>query len=113
MTKIYCDSSFHEACVVVEGNDPEIIPYRETVTVNEGEYLAVIAALMTAIKLGLTNVTIFSDSQLVVNQMNGVWKCRKLHLLKLRRIARDFQAVLGASLVWIPREENLAGKVLE
>ena len=43
--KIYCDSSTRAACYVIEGQEPVITPYPELVTVNVGEYLAVLLAL--------------------------------------------------------------------
>ena len=80
--KIYCDSSTQEACLVPEGRDPIIVPYDEPVTNNVGEYKAVILALKWAedsAHSGDLNVSILTDSLLVVNQVNGVWKCKKEH----------------------------------
>jgi len=112
--KIYCDSSLKEACFVPEGQEPHIIPYLEPVTVNVGEYKAVILALEWAKERKVGEVEILADSQLVVRQVTGNWKCKKAHLLPYRdkviRFLRDFGSL---TFTWIPREENLAGKVLE
>ena len=116
MTKIFCDSSTREACYVIEGQEPVITPYPKPVTVNVGEYRSVILALEKAIHLKLEQVLLLTDSLLVVNQVRGAWKCRKEHLLPLRDRIRelllfgfDYEAIVR----WVPREENIAGKVLE
>jgi len=117
--RIYCDSSVKEACLVVEGQEPKIVSYPEAVTVNVGEYRAVLLALEEANYQHLVKATILTDSLLVVNQVNGVWRCKKKHLLPYRDKVRDillhmsFVPARKYSLNWIPREENLAGKVLE
>jgi len=116
--KIYCDSSTKEACIVIEGQEPISRSYPKPVTNNTGEYIAVILALMTSLDRNLTVVEILTDSQLVVNQVGGAWQCRKKHLLPLRDKARALLTFANLSpryiysLSWIPREENLAGKVL-
>ena len=110
---IYCDSSTNEACYVIEGQDPIITPYPKTVTVNVGEYLAVILALKEAKRLKLKQFMLMTDSQLIVNQTNGAWKCRKAHLLPYRDRVRELLSELGADLAWVRREVNLAGLVLE
>ena len=111
--KIYCDSSTKEACIVVEGQSPLIVPYRWTVTVNIGEYLAVIEALYLALALRLEQVEILTDSQLVVRQVQDRWKCRATHLKALRdKTRRLAQSFCSCQFVWIPREKNPAGGVL-
>jgi ribonuclease HI len=114
VTEIFCDSSLSEYCLVAPNLDPIVCPYFEPVTVNVGEYKAVIAALELAYKsFGREEVEILSDSKLVVNQINGEWECRKEHLKELLKIARSLKDMTGAKLSWISREQNLAGKVLE
>jgi ribonuclease HI len=110
---VYCDSSIREACVVVEGQEPTIIPYDKVVTNNVGEYKAVIEALNIARNRHLNQVVIYTDSLLVVNQVSGEWKCRKPHLLPFRDQVRSFLATRGAKLRWCPREDNLAGLVFD
>ena len=87
--KVYCDSSAKEACYVIEGESPCIVPYLEPVTVNEGEYMAVICALKACLDQEIKNVELLTDSQLIANQVNGKWECRKEHLAKLRNQARS------------------------
>ena len=110
--KVYVDSSTKKACFVFEGQEPITVPYPEPVTVNVGEYKAVIAALGEAVRRQLGHVDLFTDSQLVVEQVKGNWKCCKMHLLPLRDYARTLLRLVEGTIQWIPREENIAGKVL-
>jgi len=117
--RIYCDSSHTEACFVVEGQEPVIVSYLEVVTNNVGEYKAVILVLEYAKVCELEDIEVFTDSEFVVNQVRGydkhgqIWKRCKPHLLPYRDKTRQLVRLLNAKLDWIPREENLAGKVLE
>lgn len=111
--KIYCDSSTREACFILEGQEPINFLYPKQVTNNVGEYWAVILALKEAERLKLEQVEVLTDSMLVVNQVNGAWGCRKEHLLPLRDRIRELAQKLQASINWVRREENLAGRALE
>lgn len=65
------------------------------------------------------DITIKSDSKLVVEQVNGNWKVKDPKLIPLCRDARvliDMRKELfdvSTELYWLPREENLAGYMLE
>jgi ribonuclease HI len=76
-------------------------------TNNVGEYTGALLAVRLAKDLGVQDLRIFSDSKVLVNQLNGQWKTRSDHLVKLRDQiwdeAQDFHAI---SIEWIPREEN-------
>ena len=110
--KIYCDSSTKEACLVVEGQKPLRFSYKNPVTNNVGEYQAIILALRIIHNQKLKQVELLTDSQLVVEQVNGSWQCRQPHLLPLRDKVRELLAQENATLAWIPRGQNLAGMVL-
>jgi ribonuclease HI len=81
-------------------------------TNNQAEYLAIISALN---KYADSNVeiTIYSDSRNTVNQLNHEFA---INNEKLRNLAREAWGVIGTfsnlTIVWIPRKENLAGKML-
>lgn len=76
-------------------------------TNNEAEYIAVGKCIRAAIDLGCTKLTIFSDSQLVVNQITGKWKVKATHLQKyLDRIHELLGQVDEWTINWIPREQN-------
>ena len=53
-------------------------------TNNTAEYLAIINALKDAIKYTNGHIKVFSDSQLVVCQINGLYRVNNSHLLVLR-----------------------------
>jgi ribonuclease HI len=76
-------------------------------TNNVAEYTALIKALERAKESGGRRLTIHSDSELMVNQMNGAYKVKNAGLLPLyneaQRLARDFERV---DIRHIRREEN-------
>ncbi|MBY0370770.1 ribonuclease HI family protein [bacterium] len=84
-----------------------------TVTNNVAEYEGVIQGLARCQELGATEVTVKSDSQVLVRQLNGEYKIKAPHLQtlaqKARELSRGFEKV---SFIHIPREENsLADKL--
>ena len=66
-------------------------------TNNQAEYEALIAALKKARELGSRRLHIFTDSQLLANQVNGLWKIKDPTLRglyeKARSLMRDFDSV--------------------
>lgn len=76
-------------------------------TNNVAEYRGLIAGLEAAAEVGATEVAVFMDSKLVVEQMSGRWRVKHPDLLELHReatqAARRFASV---SYEWIPRERN-------
>ena len=76
-------------------------------TNNVAEYRGLIAGLDEAAKLGATEVAVFMDSKLVVEQMSGRWKVKHPALAPLHAEARALAARFDAiSYGWIPREKN-------
>jgi ribonuclease HI len=57
-----------------------------TATNNVAEYSALIAGLELAIQVGITDLDVFMDSELVVSQMKGEWKIKndRLRVLAVR-----------------------------
>lgn len=86
-----------------------ILEYTEHLTNNEAEYIAVISAL----EYSSSRDQIFSDSLLVVNQINHIWKIHNSHLKPYCTNARNLIAQKTITLSWVPREENIAGLKLE
>lgn len=102
--KVYVDANPKTVGWVIEDGDSKVIPIMER-TNNEAEYAAVLMALR-----GIKGVTeILSDSQLVVNQLNRKWHIRED---RLREYAMEIWRYKGVKFTWIPRKENLAGKLL-
>lgn len=81
--------------------------YVGEMTNNEAEYLAGIAALEKALELGCQDVCLQADSNLMVQQVKGVWKVKTAHLAPLRekmqQLGRQFRSF---TIEHIPREEN-------
>lgn len=75
---------------------------------NVAEYKAVYLALKWLINNRKeSKLLINSDSQLIINQLTGVWNCAEPHLQVLRNevllLSRQFKSVVFS---WIPREQN-------
>jgi ribonuclease HI len=82
------------------------------ITNNQAEYLAIIYALKKF--LGSTDeVTIYSDSKNTVSQLNHEYA---INNNQLRALAMEAWELMGKyqnlKIKWIPRAENLAGKML-
>jgi probable phosphoglycerate mutase len=76
-------------------------------TNNVAEYRGLIAGLEEAVKLDATEVDVFMDSKLVVEQMSGRWKVKHPGLIELHAQARKLAARFDRiSYAWIPRERN-------
>jgi len=81
----------------------------EGITNNCAEYKAVILALRT---FPNEDLKIYSDSQLVVNQLNHVWHIKSDNLRKLALLVWDLAKDRKVEFVWVPRKQNKAGKLL-
>jgi len=76
-------------------------------TNNQAEYYALITGMMLAKKLGVEELTVKGDSQLVIRQMRGEYRVREPNLRKLYEKAKELEkAFKKVSYEWIPREEN-------
>jgi ribonuclease HI len=62
--------------------------YLGETTNNVAEYQALILGLNKALELGVQNLAVFSDSELMVRQLNGQYQVKKPHLLPLWHEAR-------------------------
>lgn len=82
-------------------------------TNNEAEYEAVIGGLMAAAKLGATEVTLRSDSELLIRQINGRYRVKNPRLLKLYEAARQvIQRFRRFEARHVPRADNAAADAL-
>lgn len=90
-------------------------------TNNVAEYVALIESLeyMLHEQLNAKHVEIFSDSSLVVNQVNMINTTKAVHLIRLRNCARELMGNFpNLTLTHIHREENayvdaLVNKILD
>lgn len=111
---VYCDGSGDNGSTsgycVIRGDYIEREIYEKRYTNNEMEWKAMIQAL----KIAQTGDTVYSDSQLIVNQISGNWKVKEQRLKPLAKEGKEILASKrGVSVKWIPREQNDAGIFIE
>ena len=116
--KIYCDGSKTRYCFLPEGEEPRVYDNPKGATHNQSEYLAIIVALIWYAQFGFrmpTELEILSDSEWAINQLNGQYKVKDDKAIILHHIVHQIKGIAGLPVrfVWIPREENKAGKILE
>ncbi|XP_074356069.1 uncharacterized protein LOC141695747 [Apium graveolens] len=86
------------------------IHFKFYVTNNDAEYEALINGMKIALEVGVVNLIARSDSELVVNQVNGGFQARRPRKeLYMRCAQRLLQKFGNARLEGIPREENSEG----
>jgi ribonuclease HI len=77
------------------------------VTNNYAEYFCLVKALEHLKAHPHDEITVFSDSKLLVNQMNGEWKFKRgpyvEEYLRAKQLATSFSKL---RFEWIPRESN-------
>ena len=88
----------------------EIFSYSKTLahgTNNEAEYKSLIFLLQEIVNRGINKISIYGDSQLVVNQVKGVFKTKDYRMKKLRGEARTLLSKIDRwNLNHIPRSRN-------
>jgi ribonuclease HI len=99
------------ACAFVLKKNGEVIqtkgtPLGEKISNNVAEYQGLISLLEYVRVNNLHSVLIHTDSQLMANQVNGVYRSATPHLIKLRNYAQFLLAGTVSQLRWIPREQN-------
>jgi ribonuclease HI len=89
------------------GSTREIKKYLGTRTNNQAEYSALITALESADDYRNREIRIFTDSLLLANQMNGLWKVKHPEIKELYRKAKTLiEGFRRVTISHIPREEN-------
>ena len=79
-----------------------------TTTNNQAEYKALIAGLQKAILIGAQRVSVNSDSELVVKQLQGSYRVNKAELKPLFELVKRLICSLSYfEINYIPREQNL------
>jgi len=73
-------------------------------TNNIAEYAAMYYCLQRILSLKLANVEIFSDSQLIINQLTGKYKCNQNHLIPWYKVTANLLTMADVKLTWTPRE---------
>ena len=76
-------------------------------TNNQSEYSALIFGLQEAIKMEIDQISIFGDSQIVINQINGLFKIKSDNLLELNKEANELKKQFKyIEFNHVPREKN-------
>ena len=76
-------------------------------THNVAEYQALIEGLKLARGYGIQQIRVYMDSEIVVDQVNGVSAVRKAHLSELHEQARGLVVQFKSFRIsWVPRELN-------
>jgi len=77
------------------------------ITNNYAEYMGLIIGLQLALKNNITEISVYGDSLLVINQMNGVWKVKHDILKKLyanaNKLIKSFDKMI---FIHITRDKN-------
>jgi ribonuclease HI len=98
--------------VVVRDQKGRVVTWRskalaQTMTCNEAEYEALLFGLETVQGMRPAQVEVRTDSQVVANQMMGLFAVRNRSLRRLHARARAIVAALGTvEIVHVPRLRN-------
>ena len=97
--------------VMIKGPDGDILEeiggYLGVTTNNFAEYSALVAALRASIKYHADKTEVYSDSQLLVRQLNGLYRVKSSSLLPLYNEAKNLISLIGNVIIfYIPREKN-------
>lgn len=81
--------------------------YLGEMTNNMAEYEALLRALTSALEHSVKDITVYTDSQLVANQVTGVYRIKNMTLFsyvrRVKEIAGHFEHF---AIQYIPREQN-------
>jgi ribonuclease HI len=95
---------------VLESEDGTVLAARGeaigTATNNVAEYRALVAGLEKALELGVDDLEVVSDSELLVKQMRGEYKVRKTTLRELSAQAASLAGELGSVTYTAVRREH-------
>ncbi len=80
--------------IIFDENRNQLESYNECIgnaTNNVAEYRALLKALQLAAKHTRKEVHIFMDSELIINQMNGIYKIKSAEMLELFQEVKDHE----------------------
>ena len=99
------------AGIVARDKDGNIVLSRSIflgeMTNNMAEYEALLIALNDAARNSVKEVTVYTDSQLVANQINGLYKIKNTTLFQyVKKIKQTVSNFDHFAIHYIPREQN-------
>ncbi len=114
---LYCDGASRgnpglagAGVVLVDPNGEIALRHREYLgqaTNNVAEYRGLLLGLKLARNLGIKKLRVHSDSELLVRQLNGVYRVKQPHLRTLWQEARGaLQQFETCEIIHVPRELN-------
>jgi ribonuclease HI len=74
---------------------------------NVAEYVALLEAIQIALTMNAKVLRVFSDSEVVVHQMNGIYSCQSPRLYSLNWTCKKLVKSLDFSITRIPRKQNV------
>lgn len=82
-------------------------------TNNQAEYTALVEGLAMALRMGVEDMAVFADSELMVKQVKGVYKVKNDDIAKRMVEVKALQKRFAKfSITWIPREKNTEADAL-
>jgi ribonuclease HI len=94
--------------LVVDGGVKRLSEYIGFKTNNEAEYMALIRGLETALEMGVRDAVVYSDSQLLVQQLRGSYRVRSRRLKRLYERALELISQLASfQIIHVDRSENM------
>ena len=101
---------------VISINGQEIMSFSEPLidkTNNEAEYMAMIKGVHVSLELNITNLDIYSDSELIVNQINGKYKVKNDRMKQLHSsVMFELKQMDHWSVTHVRREKNTRADAL-
>lgn len=101
--------------VVIEGAEGDTVRIAKWIgrqDNNVAEYVALLEALQHAVAVKAKALQVYSDSEIVVKQMTGLYACRSPRLYSLNWTCRKLARSLDFSIAHIDREYNVAANEL-
>ena len=91
----------------------KVCEYLGETTNNQAEYQAFVLALEKAVKLNATEIIAHADSELLVKQINGIYRVKNKDLKPVYEKAKSLLRKIGrTSVKHIPREQNKEADLL-
>lgn len=85
--------------------------YLGRMTNNEAEYNGAISALKEALAIGADEIEVFSDSEVMVRQVNGVYRCKAANLQPFLDEVRSLRTKFKqATFKNVPREHPMVSR---
>ena len=95
---------------VLHSRDMEILSFADPLynkTNNEAEYLALIKGLNVALSKNIKNIVIYADSELIVRQVNGIYKVKNVRMRELHMtVSNKLKKIPKWDIRHIGRERN-------